>query len=366
MKTREGCRLFVLLLFAAWVVACGGRNEQPPVEQEGKGSESRIGGQSNVVACVKTVPLRQGAVNEQLVVYGEVIPAPGALRTVSVPYESQILAIEVNDGQKVSKGEPLLRIQPSPDTRLQLEQARNTFELQEQSYQEVHRRYDLKLATNEQLLQARQTMEQAKLRLESLTRRGIGGKSQIPAAVSGLVKKVYVQEGAIVPAGNPLIDIVAQNRMEVLLGVEPEDIARVRAGQETSLTRVNVPASPVTLGTVRKVSYAVNPDTRLVDVFVALPSAAGFLLGESITGSIPITSTEGWIVPRSAVLPQGDRNVLYTIRDGRAVERDVGIGQETAQEYQITGKDLKAGEPVVVEGNYELVNGMQVQTGDCP
>lgn len=362
MKRCKGNKRAASLIFVVWLLANGCQSQQAPVDQQ-KGR--REAGRGNVVACVKTVPVKHGAITEHIVVYGETIPAPGALRTVSVPYESQILAIEVNGGQKVSKGEPLLKIQPSPDTRLQLEQARNAFNLQQQSFQQMRRRYDLKLATNEQLLQARQTLEQAKLRMESLTRRGIGGEKQIPADVSGLVKKVYVQEGAIVTAGNPLIDIVARNRVEVLLGVEPEDIARVRVGQEASLRRVNVPESPVTSGSVRKVSYAVNRATRLVDVFVELPSAAGFLLGESITGKIPVTSTEGLIVPRSAVLPKGNRNVLFSVKDGAAVEHKVEIGQETAKEYQVTGQKLQAGEPVVVEGNYELVDGMQVETGAC-
>lgn len=365
MKRCNGHKGVVSLIFAIWLLANGCQSQKSPVEQKGSQTGAQGAGQSSPVACVKTVPIKTGTITEHIVVYGEIIPAPGALRTVSVPYESQVLTIEVNDGQKVSKGEPLLQIQPSPDTRLQLEQARNAFNLQQQSFQQMKRRYDLKLATNEQLLQARQTLEQAKSRMESLTKRGIEGEKQILASVSGLVKKVYVQEGAIVAAGNPLIDIVAQNRVEVLLGVEPESISRVRLGQEVSLTRVNVPESPVTSGPVRKVSYAVNPATRLVDVFVALPSAAGFLLGESITGKVPVTSTEGLIVPRLAILPRDNRNVLFTIKDGKAVEHEVEIGQETSEQYQITGKSLQAWQPVVVEGNYELVDGMQVRTGAC-
>lgn len=365
MKRFNRCGRVVSLFFTAWLLALGCQSQQSPVEQKDSKAGAQGTGAGGAVACVKTAPISKGTITNHIVVYGEIIPAPGALRTVSVPYESQVLAIEVNDGQKVSKGEPLLQIQPSPDTRLQLEQARNAFDLQQQSFQQMQRRYDLKLATNEQLLQAKQTLEQAKLRLESLTRRGIGGEKQLPAGVSGLVKKVYAQEGAIVAAGNPLIDIVAQNRVEVLLGVEPETIALVRVGQEVSLKRVNVPESPVASGPVRKVSYAVNPATRLVDVFVTLPSTTGFLLGESITGKIPVTSSEGLIVPRSAVLPEGDRNVLFTIKDGNAVARNVKIGRKTSKEYQITGKNLQAGEPVVVEGNYELVDGMQVRTGAC-
>ncbi|MBI4644977.1 MAG: hypothetical protein HY743_14880 [Deltaproteobacteria bacterium] len=70
------------------------------------------------VAQVQTAPIRQGALTEQIIAYGSVIPAPGALQTVSVPFESQVMQIMVSNGQKVAKGNDLLEIKPSPDTAL--------------------------------------------------------------------------------------------------------------------------------------------------------------------------------------------------------------------------------------------------------
>ena len=320
---------------------------------------------SGPVACVQTVPLKKGTIMEHIVVYGSVIAAPGALQTVSIPFESRVLSIMVSEGQKVSKGDILVKIQPSPDTMLQLNQAKNAYELAQESYQQMERQHKLKLATNEQLLQTKQTLDQARLRLESMKNRGIDGEREIASSVGGLIKKINVQEGSIVPAGNPIIDIIAQNRVEVLLGVEPEDIERVHTGQAVSLTRVNVPASSEATGTVRRISYAVNPATRLVKVFVTLTSPAGFLLGEYTEGRIVMTAAEGLIVPRSAVLPEGDHHVLFTVKDGRAVKHIVEIGIENPREYQVIGKDLQVGQDVVVLGNYELTNGMAVTTGDC-
>ena len=121
-------------------------------------------------------------------------------------------------------------------------------------------------------------------------------------------------------AGNPLIEIVAKNRLEVRLGVEPEDINRVKENQPVSITRVNVPALPPVTGHIRKISYGVNPTTRLVDVFVSLPAPADFLLEESISGKITVAEAHGLIVPRSAVLPEGQGYSLFTVKGGRAVK----------------------------------------------
>lgn len=369
MKQRT---LFILILTGMMIgssltAACRGLGIAEGRESEGSASSSnQVKAQTDApIACVRTAPLRRGTITERIVVYGQVIPAPGALQTVSVPFESQAISIMVNEGQKVFKGDGLLKIRPSPDTLLQFNQARNASESARLGYQQVERRYGLKLATNEQLLQAKQTLDQTKLTLESMKSRGVDSESDIASRVSGLVKKIYVREGSIVPAGGPIIDIVSQNRLEALLGVEPEDIERVRPGREVSLTRVNAPASPEVEGKVRKISYAVNPATRLVDVFVTLTSPARFLLGESIEGGIAVTSAEGLIVPRTAVLPEGNRNVLFTVKDGRAVRHTVDVGIENARESQVAGLDLQEGENVVVLGNYELSDGMAVTTEAC-
>ena len=309
---------------------------------------------------VQTTLLKRGSIAVHIDCYGQVIAAPGALQTISIPFESRMLGVMVNEGQKVSKGDVLIDIVPSPDTKLELDQAQNADELAREGYRQMERRYKLKLATNEQLLQAKQVLDEARLRLTSMRNRGIDGEHKITAGVGGLVQKIYVQEGSIVPAGNPVIDIVAQNRVEVLLGVEPENIEKVHPDQAVSITRVSVPTSPEAAGKVRKISYAVNPETRLVDVFISLTSPARFLLGESVEGKIVTTTAEGLIVPRSAVLPEGNRHVLFTVKNGHAVKHEVSIGIETAEAYEITDSDLQAGDKVVISGNYELTDGMAV------
>jgi len=318
------------------------------------------------VAQVQTAPIRQGVLTEQITAYGLVTPAPGALQTVSVPFESQVRQIMVSNGQKVAKGNDLLEIKPSPDTALQLEQAAQALDLARQSRQFVERKFELKLATNDQVLQAKQALQQAQLRLESMKKRGVGAPRIIHADAGGLIKKVFAQEGAIVPAGNPLLEIVAQNRLEVRLGVEPDDINRVGPNQPVSLTRVNVPSAPAVTGHIRKISYGLDPATRLVDVFVTLPTSADFLLGESISGAIAVASVQGLIVPHSAILPEGQGHSLFTIKDNRAVKHLVQVGLRNDKEVEIKGARLQAGEPVVVLGNYELKNGMAVKVEAAP
>jgi RND family efflux transporter MFP subunit len=360
---RPGIRklFYVLALFAILLIIIQRWTRKPEKPGAEKGA-----GVKGEVAMVRTAPVREGLISENIIAYGVVLPAPGASQTVSVSFESQIVQVMVSTGQKVSPGNDLVELKPSPETALALEQAREAYDISRLSLQQMQRRFELKLATNDQVLQARQTMEQAQLKLDSMKKRGIGPPHVIQADTGGLIKKVPVQEGAIVAAGNPLVEIVAKNRWEIRLGVEPEDLGQVKENQAVSLTRVNVPALPPFSGRVRKISYGVNPATRLVDVFVSLPAPANLLLDESILGEIAVTEAQGLIVPRSAVLPEGGGYSLFTVKEGRAVKHQVRRGLHNDKEAEVKDAVLQAGDKVVVLGNYELKDGMVVKEEMAP
>jgi membrane fusion protein (multidrug efflux system) len=318
------------------------------------------------VAQVEVTKIKQGPITQNITTYGLVIPSRKAIQTISVSFESQVRRLRVINGQKISRGDILLEIDSSPDAHLLLEQARNDYESSRRNLQNVRQRFDLKIATEQQLLRAQQAMQQARLRMESLEKRGIGRPQVLRAGVEGLVNKVFVRERAIVPAGSPMVEIVAQNKLEVRLGVEPEDIPQVYVGLPVSLTRVNVPAFPGVVGHIREISQTVNPATRLVDVFVTFPSSARLLPGEWILGRIAATSSLGLLVPRSAVLPERKGYVLFTVSGGAARKHFVQIGLENEKEFQVIGQDLNPGDWVVVLGNYELRDGMKVKVGASP
>lgn len=318
------------------------------------------------VAPVKIVPIREGTIKAHIQVYGKIVPAPGATQTVSVPFESRVRRVTVSTGQEVMKGGELLEIEPSPDTRLKFEQASNAYESAKQDLEHRRQLFHLKLATNKQVLDAAQALSLARSELESLRKRGVDGKRDIRADTGGLIQKVFIQEGAIVPAGAPLVEIISQNRLEARLGVEPENNRQVRSNQTVSLTRVQVPDAEGFTGKVREISRAVNPATLLVDVFVALPPATNLLLGEVVLGKIVIASDRGLIVPRSAVLREGTRNIVFTVKNDHAVKHGVKIGIENQKEIRVTGTELQPGDAVVVSGNYELADGMAVRIEVSP
>jgi membrane fusion protein (multidrug efflux system) len=355
--------LLIIVVLAVGILAAGywwfSRGDQATSAEESTTAEGESS--QEPIASIKVAPVKNGTVAEEITVYGTIIPAAGAVQTISVPFESRVRRIHVTEAQRVSQGDAVLEIEPSADTSLQTQQARNDYESAKKALDYTQQRFDLKLATNDQLLQAKQTLEQAQAKLESMRRRGSEEPRTIRADVAGLISKVAVQEGTIVPAGASMVEMVAQNRLEARLGIGPEFIDKIKIGQAVSLTRLNETGSEKVSGRIRKISDAADPTTRLVQVFIDIPSSSKFLLGEYIAGKITVASAQGLIVPRSAILPKEENYVLFTVNNNRAKEHMVRLGLQNSKDVEVLAGDLRSGDSVVILGNYELKDGMAVK-----
>src|SRR5437588_2786026 len=123
-------------------------------------------------AQVETVPLQRQAIAQTLEAFGVVEPAPAADRTTPATYESVVVAIHAVPGAHVNPGDVVMQIAPSPDAKLQYESARTTLKLAEQSLEGAQERYDLKLATSQDLITAQQAERDARQKVASYEARG--------------------------------------------------------------------------------------------------------------------------------------------------------------------------------------------------
>jgi multidrug efflux pump subunit AcrA (membrane-fusion protein) len=384
--------------------------------REGSSGEEEKEKEAQKVATVKTAPARMATMGRTIVAYGVVRAAPEAVHVFSVPFESRVRRLLVTPGQLVAEGAALLEVDPSPGTILLMQQAKSALDsanrkltqakqaaavgLQEargvknsaaKILAQTQRRMEMKLATTQEVLQAQQELESAqlkldglekqeataevlqaqqdlqaaKLQLESLEKLGIGA-AQVKCETAGVVNNLIAQEGQIVPAGGPLVELAEEKRIEVRLGVEPGDATQLQPNQPVRIRSVRDGETKPIEGRVRMVTRRVNPASRLVDVFVALPADARLLLESYVRGEAVVDSRQALVVPRAAVLPEEDKHIVFTLKDGKAVEHEVKTGLEDDEQVEVLGDALKAGEMVVVEGNYELEDGMAATLETAP
>lgn len=341
------------LLFAAYELT---RRAEGPAS----GGES-VASITGPVASVEVTPLKRGRIEETLSAFGSVVAAPGEVEIFSVPFECRVRRILVTAGMAITNHTPLVEVESSPDTRLQFDQARLERDSAAQALKFAEQRMELRLATQPDLLLARQNLGNVEARLQSMVDRGVEGTRVIRATSPGVVSRVAAQPGQIVSGGLALVETIGRNKIIVLLGVENEDVAHLTRGQLVRLLRVNTPNQPPIDGHIGTISQQVNPATRLVDLLVVPSSDARLLLNEYVEGRIVTAARNTLIVPRPAVLPEGGQFVLYTVDGDHAVKHVVTVGLENTRELEVAAEGLQEGQSVVVVGNSQLANGMLVK-----
>ena len=315
-------------------------------------------------ARVELAPLKRQVISQTLDVFGVVASAPSGEQVIAAPFDCIVRRIHVSSGATVAAGDLLIEVDPSPEAKLQLDSARGLFALAGKALTATQERYDLKLANSQDLLTAQQAEQDTRLKVTSLETRGLGGDGRFTAVAPGVVGKLELAAGSLVPAGTALASVSTNRGLEARLGVEAADLASIRPGQTVVLQSANRTAAPSVESSVRLVGGAIDPTTGAAEVRVPVPAGAPLLVGEHVKASIAILQREGLVVARSAVLPDNDRQVIFTVKDGRAVRHEVKVGIASGDLVEVLGDELHQGDAVVTLGNYVLSDGMAVQLAE--
>lgn len=313
---------------------------------------------------VRTAPLAVHRLAQTITAYGEVQPDPDSEHSVTVPRPGQIGLIRVRLGERVRVGVPLLELDTSPVVRLEYRQTQNAVAYAREALTREERLFREQLATNAQVAEARRALAEAQAKIE--TQKSLGYdrvRATITAPFDGIVSRLLVKQGDRVQADSTVAILARGSALVVLLGVEPEDAVRTRPGMPVALSSVFDPGLSLA-ATVDRVHAMVNPATQLVDVLVRVPvrDTGRVLLGMRLKGVITLAESKGFAVPRSAVLRDSRGAYLFVVQSGRAHRVAVRTGFEENGLVGVSGA-LRAGEAVVVTGNYELKDGMQVREG---
>ena len=315
---------------------------------------------ATVSALVQLTPARVMPLAERLRAYGTVEFAPEGGRTLSLEAESLISQVLVASGQRVRQGEVLLRVAPSISDRLQLQQAQIAVRFALADQQRLASLSARQLATNAEVQVARQTLAKAQATLHDLrVRLRTLQAGMVRAPINGVVETVSVHQGDLIAAGQPLLHLSTGNALRIVLGVEPEDLPRVKVGNSVRIPPVYGTRSPLS-GTIQQIYWQVDPKTRLAQVVVPMAAAPGLLPGAMVRAEIVLGRQKALAIPDSAVLRQGDRAYCFVDVHGKAQQRWIETGWREGGWIAVR-EGLQAGEEVVSLGNYELREGMALR-----
>ena len=185
------------------------------------------------------------------------------------------------------------------------------------------------------------------------------GRLNVVAPVAGLVLARNVEVGQIVGSGSgPLFRLAEGGQMEMQAQLAQQDLSLVHVGMPAQITPVGSDRS--FSGTVWQVAPAIDPQSRLGSVRIAVPYDPVIRPGGYAEARISSGTTLAPLLPQSAVLSDDRGNYVYIINAKNVVERrDIKIG--TVNDSGVTiAQGISGNEAVVLSAGPFLNPGQKV------
>jgi membrane fusion protein (multidrug efflux system) len=302
---------------------------------------------------------RQGALPALVTAYGSAAPAFGGGMTLSLPQDGRVLSIEVTPGEQVRAGQPLVQFGAAATTSSAYQQAVTALTLARTQRAHMAQLLAQQLATRDQLAQADKAVSDAKETVDTLVALGANRtQSTLTAPFDGVVSAIPVAQGDRVASGAALLNLTRRDGLVVTVGIEPADRERVQPGQAVTMQRLGGGATLD--GKMLRVDSVLNPKTRLIDADIEVVPGS-VLSGEAFRADIVVGKLDGWIVPRDAVVVDGDSAHVFQAADGKATAVAVHVAGALGLTDVVTGP-LDPAKDLVVQGTAQLMDGAAIRT----
>lgn len=188
------------------------------------------------------------------------------------------------------------------------------------------------------------------------------------APIDGVVLRRLRESEAIVPAGEPLLEVADPGELEIVSDLLSTDAVKIQPGQTVLIEQWG--GTEALGGRVRLVEpsgftkiSALGVEEQRVNVIIDFEDVreAWEALGDGYRVEVRVVIWEGDVIkiPTSSLFRAGEDWAVYTVRDGTAMLRVVEIGQRNSLEAEVLS-GIERGEPVIVHPSDALGDGVAV------
>ncbi len=184
--------------------------------------------------------------------------------------------------------------------------------------------------------------------------------TQLVAPFSGRVAQRFVDEGNVISAGTPVVEVIDDTNVEAWIGLPPRAAGSVKVGDQYDLT---IDGQPIT-AVVQSLAPDVQQSSRTRNVILCLQSDGQHVLpGQVVRLAVTEEVSEpGYWVPTTA-LTRGTRGLwsLYVVEDDVIARRDVELLDTVGTDSFVRGT-VQPGDAIVASGTHRVVLGQRVTT----
>ena len=256
------------------------------------------------------------------------------------------LQVLADVGQQVRAGQTLVRIDRDRAT-LQVAQADAQVRKLEANYRRASQLVEQKMVSVNDVDQLRFDLENARATLR-LARLELS-YGTVTAPISGVIATREIKPGNFVQINTPIFSIVDTSRLEATLNVPEREFETLKAGQAVQLSADALPGKTFD-GRIDRVSPVVDSGSGTFRVICTFEG--GGLLQPGMFGRIRINYDQranALVVPRSALLEDGNAPAVYVVRQNKAVRTALKLGYSEGQWVEVRD-GLREGDAVVVAG----------------
>lgn len=354
--------LLVLALILSFT-ACG--------KKDGKsGDADNKAAQTLKITAEDLLTVQNNALASGPVITGSIQPERRA--DLRAELSAIVLQVLKENGESVKKGDILVRLDDT-SIRDSMNSAEESARASAQSLDQAERQLQRLKTLRAKGMTSTQQLEDAEVRrnntqsdLAASKARAVQARQQLQrtevrAPFDGIVSERKVSAGDTAQIGKELVKVIDPASMRFQGLISADKVTLVTVGQAVSF-RVNGYEKEFA-GKVKRVDPAANATTRQVEVLVDfVGSDQPRISGLYAEGRIETGTTQVLMVSDSALVRDGDKAYVWSIKDGILKKTNLVIGERDARRGDYAVKSgLSNGDKVIQQPLSTLIDGQKVE-----
>lgn len=277
---------------------------------------------------------------------------------VSPEMNGQVKQILVNEGQRVKKGDLLIRLNTAV-TESSIKELENALVLSTKVYEKQKSLWDQNIGSEIQFLEAKNGKESLELKIKTLKEQL--KMSEIRAPFGGVVDEIFIKEGELASPGRQVLQLVNLEKLKVNADVSEAYITSVKESDMVKLSFPSYPDLEMELP-VSRIGNVINSENRTFNLELTLDNP-GNKLKPNILAIVRINDlhAERTVVVPSIIIKQDvEGDFLFTAEKDKdtwvAKKKYIKRGMSYIDQTMIV-EGLEENDAIIVDGYNMLVNG---------
>ncbi len=372
-QVNQWMRIGTVLLATLAIAGCSEMDKKSLKENEAKGAKAAMKGnkgegksanapkespkRTRPAVPVKVAIVDEGDITSSLV-FDSVLETESSVE-IFAESSGVILEVLAEEGDRVSKGQVLARLE-SDTQQVDADEAKARYEHEKLNFERRIDLFERQLINQQDFETAKFTLEQMRLRFE---RASIQLENTIVrATVDGVITERIAQVGRRVTANRQLFTMMNLDELHANVNVSGQHLLSVKQGLKAVIDSDLIEGVQYE-AFVKLVSPVVDPGSGTFKAKVAVLKDNGMPIYPGMFVNVRIivdNRKDSILIPKDAVVHEGDLKYIYTVKGGKARKQLLQEGYSNVEFVQATS-GVSQGDAVIVMGHNALKDGANVK-----